>query len=189
MSVNFEKPFCLWFTGLSGAGKSTVSHAVYERLHAMDLSQIELLDGDVVRTHLTKGLGFSKEDRDTNVLRIGWVCQLLVRHGAAAITAAISPYRDTRDRVRAMIEQAGGPGSFIEVYVNASVEECTRRDVKGLYAKAINGDIPQFTGVSDPYEAPMHAEIVLDTESENLDQSANKVLDYLERHGHIGSAT
>jgi len=189
VSVNFEKPFCLWFTGLSGAGKSTVSHAVYERLHAMDLSQVELLDGDVVRTHLTKGLGFSKEDRDTNVLRIGWVCQLLVRHGAAAITAAISPYRDTRDRVRAMIEQAGGPGSFIEVYVNASVEECTRRDVKGLYAKAINGDIPQFTGVSDPYEAPMHAEIVLDTESENLDQSANKVLDYLERHGHIGSAT
>jgi adenylylsulfate kinase len=186
MSTTFGKPFCLWFTGLSGAGKSTVSHAVYERLHAMGLSQVELLDGDVVRTHLTRGLGFSKEDRDTNVLRIGWVCQLLVKHGAAAITAAISPYRDTRDQVRAMVEQAGGAGSFIEVHVNASVEECARRDVKGLYAKAINGDIPQFTGVSDPYEAPTRAEIVLDTERESLDQSAGKVLDYLRQHGFIG---
>jgi len=186
MSTTFGKPFCLWFTGLSGAGKSTVSHAVYERLHAMGLSQVELLDGDVVRTHLTRGLGFSKEDRDTNVLRIGWVCQLLVKHGAAAITAAISPYRDTRDQVRKMVEQAGGAGSFIEVHVNASVEECARRDVKGLYAKAINGEIPQFTGVSDPYEAPTHAEIVLDTEHESLDQSVGKVLDYLQQHGHIG---
>jgi adenylylsulfate kinase len=188
MRVKFEKPFCLWFTGLSGAGKSTVSHAVYERLHAMGLAQVELLDGDVVRTHLTKGLGFSKEDRDTNVLRIGWVCQLLVKHGAAAITAAISPYRDTRDQVRTMVEQVGGVGSFIEVHVNASVEECARRDVKGLYAKAMNGDIPQFTGVSDPYEAPAHAEIVLHTESESLDESVGSVLAYLEDHGCIGRA-
>lgn len=189
MKSAFKRPFCLWFTGLSGAGKSTVSHAVYEHLHAMGLAQVELLDGDVVRTHLTKGLGFSKEDRDTNVLRIGWVCQLLVRHGAAAITAAISPYRATRDEVRSMVEQAGGPGSFIEVHVDASVEECARRDVKGLYAKAMNGDIPQFTGVSDPYEPPAHAEIVLNTESETLDQSAGKVLDYLDRHGYIGGAS
>ena len=186
MSQRFEKPFCLWFTGLSGAGKSTVSHAVYERLHAMGLSQVELLDGDVVRTHLTQGLGFSKEDRDTNVRRIGWVCQLLVKHGAAAITAAISPYRATRDEVRAMVEAAGGPGSFIEVHVNASVEECARRDVKGLYAKAMNGEIPQFTGVSDPYEAPQHAEIVLCTEDESLEQSVAAVLGYLEQRGYIG---
>jgi adenylylsulfate kinase len=188
VNLKFEKPFCLWFTGLSGAGKSTVSHAVYERLQAMGLSQVELLDGDVVRTHLTKGLGFSKEDRDTNVLRIGWVCQLLVRHGAAAITAAISPYRDTRDQVRAMVEAAGGPGSFVEVHVDASVEVCARRDVKGLYAKAISGDIPQFTGVSDPYEAPTHAEIVLHTESEALDESTGRVLDYLQQHGFVGRA-
>lgn len=186
MSLKFEKPFCLWFTGLSGAGKSTVSHAVYEHLHAMGLSQVELLDGDVVRTHLTAGLGFSKEDRDTNVRRIGWVCQLLVKHGAAAITAAISPYRATRDEVRAMVEAAGGPGSFVEVHVNASVEECARRDVKGLYAKAMNGEIPQFTGVSDPYEAPTRAEIVLHTEDESLEQSVAAVLDYLKDHGHIG---
>jgi adenylylsulfate kinase len=185
--VVLRRSFCLWFTGLSGAGKSTASHAVYERLHARGLSQVELLDGDVVRTHLTKGLGFSKEDRDTNVLRIGWVCQLLVKHGAAAITAAISPYRDTRDQVRAMVEKVGGPGSFIEVHVHASVDECARRDVKGLYAKAINGDIPQFTGVSDPYEAPMHAEIVLHTEDETLDQSTGRILDYLEQHGYIGT--
>ena len=186
MKSGFKRAFCLWFTGLSGAGKSTVSHAVYERLHAMGLAQVELLDGDVVRTHLTQGLGFSKADRDTNVRRIGWVCQLLVRHGAAAITAAISPYRATRDEVRAMVEAAGGPGSFIEVHVNASVEACARRDVKGLYAKAMNGEIPQFTGVSDPYEAPQHAEIVLCTEDESLEQSVAAVLAYLESHGYIG---
>jgi adenylylsulfate kinase len=186
MSVRFGKPFCLWFTGLSGAGKSTVSHAVYEKLHALGLAQVELLDGDVVRTHLTAGLGFSKQDRDTNVRRIGWVCQLLVKHGAAAITAAISPYRATRDEVRAMVEAAGGPDSFIEVFVNASVEACARRDVKGLYAKAMNGEIPQFTGVSDPYEAPTHAEIVLCTEDESLEQSVAAVLAYLAQRGYIG---
>ncbi|MFQ5582155.1 MAG: adenylyl-sulfate kinase [Mariprofundaceae bacterium] len=180
-----KQGFCLWFTGLSGAGKSTVSDAVHQALRDRGITNVELLDGDEVRTHLTRGLGFSREDRDTNVRRIGWVCQLLVRHGVPCMTAAISPYRDTRAEVRAMVEKAGGKGSFIEVYVNASVEECARRDVKGLYAKAEAGEIPQFTGVSDPYEAPDEPEIELMTEHETLDESVGKVLAYLEGHGLV----
>ncbi len=183
--VDMKKGFCLWFTGLSGAGKSTVSIAVHHALLERGMTHVELLDGDEVRTHLTKGLGFSKNDRDTNVLRIGWVCQLLVKHGAPVMTAAISPYHETRDRVRYMVEQAGGEGAFIEVFVNASVEECARRDVKGLYMKAMKGDIPQFTGVSDPYEPPEHPEIELKTANESVEESANHVVDYLLRRGLI----
>lgn len=177
------KGFCLWFTGLSGAGKSTVSEAVHHRLQQRGITNVEILDGDVVRTHLTKGLGFSKEDRDTNVLRIGWVCQLLVKHGVPAMTAAISPYRETRSQARQMVEEAGGPGSFVEVFVNASVEACAKRDVKGLYARAKAGEIPQFTGVSDPYEPPENPEVMLDTEHEEIEESVAKVIMYLESHG------
>jgi len=183
-----SKGFCLWFTGLSGAGKSTVSEAVHRELRDRGVTNVEILDGDVVRTHLTKGLGFSREDRDINVLRIGWVCQLLAKHGIPAMTAAISPYRDTRAEVRRMVEDAAGEGSFIEVYVKASVEACAERDVKGLYAKAKAGEIPQFTGVSDPYEAPEQAELVLETEREEVHESVARVLAYLETHGFIEQA-
>jgi len=184
-NVSETKGFCLWFTGLSGAGKSTVSSAVHHALQERGIANVELLDGDEVRTHLTKGLGFSREDRDTNVLRIGWVCQLLVKHGIPAMTAAISPYRDTRNKVRTMIEHKGGKGSFIEVFVNASVEECARRDVKGLYARAEAGEIPQFTGVSDPYEPPESPEIQLNTADESEEESAARVVTYLIQQGLI----
>ncbi|MDQ6950177.1 MAG: adenylyl-sulfate kinase [Mariprofundales bacterium] len=176
------QPSCIWFTGLSGAGKSTVSTAVADRLRQGIASELELLDGDVVRTNLSKGLGFSRQDRDTNILRIGWVCQLLVKHHASVLTAAISPYRTTRSEVRAMVEATAGGGSFVEVFVNASVECCTARDVKGLYARAIRGEIKEFTGVSDPYQAPENPEIILDTEQETQQESVNKVLDYLKEY-------
>jgi len=176
--------FCLWFTGLSGAGKSTVSGTVHHMLKERGVTNVELLDGDEVRTHLTRGLGFTKEDRDTNVLRIGWVCRLLVKHGIPVMTAVISPYRETRSKVRAMVEEVHG--SFIEVYVNADVEACARRDVKGLYAKAMSGEIPMFTGVSDPYEPPTAPEIELNTVRESVEESAAKVIRYLERHAFLG---
>ncbi len=183
--MSIKKGFCLWFTGLSGAGKSTVSCAVYRALQARGMANVELLDGDEVRTHLTKGLGFSKEDRDTNVLRIGWVCQLLVKHGVPVMTAAISPYREARNIVRIMVEQLGGAGAFVEVFVNASVEACAKRDVKGLYAKAMQGEIPQFTGVSDPYEPPENPEIELNTANESEEESVNRVMTYLIEKGVI----
>ena len=186
--MSVRKGFCLWFTGLSGAGKSTVSGAVHHALQQRGITNVELLDGDEVRTHLTKGLGFSKEDRDTNVLRIGWVCQLLAKNGVPCMTAAISPYRDIRAQVREMVEKAAGKGAFIEVFVNASVEECARRDVKGLYAKAMKGEIPQFTGVSDPYEAPEAPEIELCTADEALEESTAKVIRFLETNGYLGAA-
>ncbi|MFL5825407.1 MAG: adenylyl-sulfate kinase [Thermoleophilaceae bacterium] len=166
--------YTLWFTGLSGAGKSTIAGIVENELR--DRGQnVEVLDGDVVRTNLSKGLGFSKEDRDTNIRRIAFVADLLSRNGVAAITAAISPYRETRDEARALHGQR-----FIEVYVKASVDECARRDVKGLYEKAFAGEIKEFTGVSDPYEEPLSAEIVVDTEAETPEESAAKVLAYIE---------
>jgi len=180
-----KKGFCLWFTGLSGAGKSTVSKAVHQVLQERGIANVERLDGDEVRMHLTQGLGFSREDRDTNVLRIGWVCQLLVKHDVPVMTAAISPYRETRNSVRTMVEQYGGEGAFIEVFVNASVEECARRDVKGLYAKAMQGEIPQFTGVSDPYEPPECPEIELKTTEESVEESAARVMAYLLERGYI----
>src|ERR671931_2955219 len=146
--------FTLWFTGLSGAGKTTIAELVRPELERRG-RLVEWLDGDEVREHLSKGLGFSKEDRDTNIDRIGWVASRLTRHGAAVIVSAISPYREARREARGRGE---GVGDFIEVFVDASVEECARRDVKGLYEKAMRGDIPNFTGVSDPYEAPANPE-------------------------------
>jgi adenylylsulfate kinase len=171
--------FTLWFTGLSGSGKSTIAHlvgpALDERGHI-----VEYLDGDTVRTHLSKGLGFSKEDRDTNIERIGWVASRLTRNGAAVLVSAISPYEETRRKARAMVEEFG---PFIEVYVEASVEECARRDVKGLYEKAFAGEIKEFTGVSDPYEAPSNPELVLHTEQDSPEQDAQLVLGKLEEMG------
>ena len=171
--------FTLWFTGLSGSGKSTIAHLVGPELERRG-HIVEYLDGDTVRTHLSKGLGFSKEDRDTNIERIGWVASRLTRHGAAVIAAAISPYEETRRKARLLVEEWG---AFVEVFVDASVEECARRDVKGLYEKAFAGEIKEFTGVSDPYEAPTSPEIVLRTEKETPEESAQLVVDKLEELG------
>jgi len=173
--------FTLWFTGLSGSGKTTIAHLVGPELEARG-KIVEYLDGDVVRTHLSKGLGFSKEDRDTNIERIGWVASRLTRHGAAVIAAAISPYEETRRAARAMVEQFG---PFVEVHVHASVDECARRDVKGLYAKAFAGEIKGFTGVDDPYEPPAAPEITLDTEAHEPEESARLVVARLEELGLI----
>jgi adenylyl-sulfate kinase len=171
--------FTLWFTGLSGSGKSTISQLVADELRRRGL-RVEVLDGDVVRTHLSKGLGFSKEDRDINIRRIGWVCEVLSRNGVAAIGAAISPYRDIRDEIRAKT------GRFVEVYVECSIEKLTERDVKGLYQKALNGEIKNFTGVSDPYEPPLNPEVVCHTDGrETPEQSAAKVLAKLESLGYV----
>ena len=176
--------FTLWFTGLSGAGKSTLAGHVAEELRRRGC-RVEILDGDEVRTNLSKGLGFGKEDRDTNIKRIGYVCKLLSRNGVVAISAAISPYRDIRDYNRQQI------GDFVEVYVTCSIEALTRRDVKGLYKKALAGEIQHFTGVSDPYEPPLHPEITVDSEQEREPESVKKILDHLEQRGWIpsGSAT
>jgi adenylylsulfate kinase len=174
-----EAGFVLWFTGLSGSGKSTIAHLVGPALEERG-AIVEYLDGDTVRTHLSKGLGFSKEDRDTNIERIGWVASRLARHGAAVICAAISPYEETRRKARATVEEWA---PFVEVYVKASVEECARRDVKGLYEKAFAGEITGFTGVDDPYEEPAAAEIVLDTEQHDQAESARIVLERLEELG------
>lgn len=173
--------FALWFTGLSGAGKTTIAHLVGPELEARG-HIVEYLDGDTVRTHLSKGLGFSKEDRDTNIERIGWVAGRLVRHGAAVICAAISPYEETRAKARETIEEFG---SFVEVYVKASVEECARRDVKGLYEKAFAGEIKGFTGVDDPYEEPSRAEVVIDTEAQTPEESARAIVEQLEALGLV----
>ena len=173
-----QQGFTVWFTGLSGAGKTTVANLVVAELRARDL-KVEALDGDVVRTHLSKGLGFSKEDRDTNIRRIGFVCHLLSRNGVVAVASAISPYRAIRDEVRAMI------GDFVEVYVSVPLAVAMERDVKGLYKKAIAGELPQFTGISDPYEEPLNPEVLLETAQETPGESASKVLDLLERTGRI----
>jgi adenylylsulfate kinase len=175
--------FTLWFTGLSGAGKSTIANIVGPELEERGRT-VEYLDGDVVRTHLSKGLGFSKEDRDTNIERIGWVASRLTRNGAAVLVSAISPYEETRRKARAMIEEFG---PFIEVYVEASVEECARRDVKGLYEKAFAGEIKEFTGVSDPYEAPSNPELVVHTEQDSPAQDAQLVLGKLEELGLLSA--
>jgi len=173
--------FTLWFTGLSGSGKTTIAHLIGPELDRRGLI-VEYLDGDSVRMHLSKGLGFSKEDRDTNIERVGWVASRLTRQGAAVITAAISPYEETRRKARAMVEQYG---RFIEVFVQASVDECARRDVKGLYQKAFAGEIKGFTGVDDPYEEPENAEIVVDTEGQGPEESAAVVVAKLEELGLI----
>jgi adenylyl-sulfate kinase len=175
--------FTLWFTGLSGSGKSTVAHLVGPELDRRGLI-VEYLDGDTVRTHLSKGLGFSKEDRDTNIERIGWVASRMTRQGGAVITAAISPYEATRNKARELVEPFG---RFVEVYVKASVDECARRDVNGLYAKAFAGEIKGFTGVDDPYEEPSAPELVIDTEQQEPEESARLVVEKLEELGLIGA--
>ena len=160
--------FTIWFTGMSGAGKSTISAIIEGRLRKAGVP-VEVLDGDVVRTHLSKGLGFSKEDRDENIRRIGWVAELLVRHGVVAIVAAISPYRAVREEVRARI------GRFVEVYVECPVEVLAERDVKGLYKKALAGEVTRFTGISDPYEPPLSPEVDVNSSRETPEESAAKI--------------
>jgi adenylyl-sulfate kinase len=166
---------CVWFTGLSGAGKSTIAEILVGELRRRG-RYVELLDGDELREHLNKGLGFSKEDRDTNIRRIGFVASLLARNGVVAVTAAISPYRSLRDEVRGWID------NFVEVHVATSLEDCEARDVKGLYAKARAGEIPEFTGVSDPYEAPLAPEIRIETAGRTPEESAAEVIAWLEAH-------
>ena len=178
-----EGGFTLWFTGLSGAGKSTIAHLVGPELDRRG-HVVEYLDGDTVRTNLSKGLGFSKEDRDTNIERIGWVASRLTRQGAAVIAAAISPYEETRQKARALVEEWG---SFVEVYIGASVEECARRDVKGLYEKAFAGEIRGFTGVDDPYEEPSSPELVVNTEEHEPEESARLIVAKLEELGLVGT--
>jgi adenylylsulfate kinase len=178
-----RKGFTLWFTGLSGAGKSTLSAPVAASL-AESGYRVEVLDGDEVRTHLSKGLGFSKEDRDTNIRRIGWVAKTLSKHGIVAITAAISPYRDVRAEVRQSIEKAGA--GFVEIFVKCPIEVLAERDVKGLYKKAIAGEIPHFTGVSDPYEEPTNPDVVVDSSKETVEESTKKIMSKLKELGYLG---
>jgi adenylyl-sulfate kinase len=175
--------FTLWFTGLSGSGKSTISDVIVKEFERRGVP-VEVLDGDVVRENLSKGLGFSKEDRDTNIRRIAFVADLLSKHGTPVITAAISPYREIRDEARELMD-----GRFVEAYVATSLEECERRDVKGLYAKARSGEIPEFTGVSDPYEPPENPELVVETEGRTPEESAQEILDYLEERQLIPRAS
>jgi adenylyl-sulfate kinase len=176
-----NRGFTLWFTGLPCSGKSTLAEIIAPELKRRGRG-VEILDGDVVRTNLTKGLGFSKEDRDENIRRIGFVCGLLSKHGAIAISAAISPYRSVRDEVRSKIE------NFIEVYVDTPLELCIQRDVKGMYKKALAGEMKNFTGISDPYEAPLHPEILIQTQKESPEESAARILGRLERMGLVEPA-
>jgi adenylyl-sulfate kinase len=179
MGLNHQSGCTLWFTGLSGAGKSTLSAILEKELRARG-QLVEVLDGDVVRTNLSKGLGFSKEDRDINIRRIGWVCEVLTRNGVVAIAAAISPYRAIRDEIR------GKVGRFVEIYVEAPISVLAERDVKGLYKKALAGEIKNFTGVDDPYEAPLKPEVVCHSDgSETPEQSAAKIIHKLEELGYI----
>ncbi len=176
------KGFTLWMTGLSGAGKSTISDVVVAEFGNRGVP-VEVLDGDVVRENLSKGLGFSKEDRDTNIRRIAFVADLLSKNGTPVITAAISPYREIRDEARELMD-----GRFVEVFIATSLEDCEARDVKGLYAKARSGEIPEFTGVSDPYEAPENPELNVETAGKTPEESAQQILDYLEEKGLIPAA-
>ena len=173
-----HKGCTVWFTGLSGAGKSTVSALLQQRLGAAG-AKVELLDGDIVRTHLSKGLGYSREDRDENIRRIGFVCELLSRNGVIAIAAAISPYRAVREELRTRIPD------FVEVYVECPVEVLAQRDVKGLYKKALNGEIAQFTGISDPYEPPAAPEVTVHSSQETAEESVDKIWATLERLGLV----
>jgi adenylylsulfate kinase len=173
-----NKGFTLWFTGLSGAGKSTLSEAIEHRLKASG-QKVEVLDGDVVRTHLSKGLGFSREDRDTNIKRIAFVCGLLTRNDVTCISAAISPYRETRQWARDHI------GNFVEVYVKCPIEVCRQRDVKGLYKLVDEGKIKGFTGVDDPYEEPEHPELIVETDRETVEESLERIFARLEDLGYL----
>jgi adenylylsulfate kinase len=170
--------FVLWFTGLSGSGKTTLAKLIDKELKSRGV-RIERLDGDVVRQSLTADLGFSKEDRDKNIQRVTFVAKVLSRNDVGVLASFISPYRATRDWVRSEVT------NFIEVFVNCSLEECIRRDVKGLYVKALAGEIPEFTGVSDPYEAPLDAEITVNTDKESIEESFAKIIGYLEEKGYV----
>ncbi|WP_268906031.1 adenylyl-sulfate kinase [Dictyobacter formicarum] len=170
--------FTIWFTGLSGAGKSTLSEIIEQRLRARGRN-VEVLDGDVVRTHLSKGLGFSKEDRDTNIKRIAFVCGLLTRNGVVCISAAISPYREAREWARQEI------GNFVEVYVKCPIDVCRQRDVKGLYKLVDEGKVKNFTGVDDPYEEPEHPELVIETDKETIEESVGRIFAKLEELGYL----
>jgi adenylylsulfate kinase len=173
-----NKGFTLWFTGLSGSGKSTLSEVVEQRLRARGYP-VEVLDGDIVRTHLSKGLGFSREDRDANIKRIAFVCSLLTRNGVVCISAAISPYREARNCARQEI------GNFVEIYVKCSLEVCRQRDVKGLYQLAEEGKLKGFTGVDDPYEEPEFPELVVETDKETIDESAERIFAKLIELGYL----
>jgi sulfate adenylyltransferase len=175
-----KQGLCIWFTGLSGSGKSTIANALSPMLLERG-REPTTLDGDVVRTHLSKGLGFSKDDRDTNILRIGFVAGEIARHTGTVICAAISPYKKTRNEARKMV----GEDQFIEVFVNTPLEVCEQRDVKGLYAKARSGEIKGFTGIDDPYESPVNAEIVISTENKSPEDCAREIIDYLEGRGFL----
>ncbi len=176
-----ERGFTLWFTGLSGAGKTTIAEIVEHELRERG-RRVEVLDGDIVRTNLSKGLGFGRDDRNINVLRIGFVANLLTRNGVAVIVSAISPYKEARDQVRRRIVD------FVEVFVDAPLEVCAERDVKGLYKKAYSGEIPEFTGVSDPYEPPAAPELTLRTNEEEPQDSARRVIAKLEELGYLEPA-
>lgn len=173
-----EEGFTVWFTGLSGAGKSTLANLLAERLRDMG-RRVELLDGDEVRKNLSSGLGFSKADRDANIRRIAYVARLLSRNGVVAITAAISPYREIRDEARLDI------GNFVEIFVECPLEVCEQRDVKGLYARARSGEIPQFTGISDPYEPPLSPEVTVHTNRETPEQDVELILSKLAELGYL----
>ncbi len=177
-----DKGLTLWFTGLSGSGKSTLAQVLTPRLRELG-KRVEILDGDEVRENLSKGLGFSKEDRDTNIRRIGFVANLLARNGVVAITAAISPYHEIRDEVRSRAQAA-----FVEVYVSCPLDVLESRDTKGLYKKARAGVIKNFTGISDPYEAPENPEVIVDTAVETIEQSAEKILAFLRKRGLVPTA-
>ncbi len=170
--------FTIWFTGLSGSGKSTLSEVIEQRLKVLGRN-VEVLDGDIVRTHLSKGLGFSREDRDTNIKRIGFVCNLLTRNGVICISAAIAPYRDARDWARKEI------GNFVEVYVRCPIEVCRQRDVKGLYKLVDEGKIKNFTGVDDPYEEPLHPDLIVETDKETVDESVARIFAKLTQLGYL----
>ena len=171
--------FTLWFTGLSGSGKTTLAHSIAEALRDRGMNKLEILDGDVIRTHLSKGLGFSREDRETNIRRIAYVCGLLARNEVVAIAAAISPYRESRAYARKSISK------FVEVYVKCPLEVLLKRDPKGLYRKALAGEIQHFTGISDPYEEPLGPEVIVETDKENVGQCVQKITAALEGLGYI----
>jgi len=175
-----HKGFTLWLTGMSGAGKSTISDRIIERLCAAG-AKVELLDGDIVRTNLSQGLGFSRADRDTNIRRIGFVSELLSRNGVIVVVAAISPYRETREEVKRKI------GDFVEVFVNCPVEVLAARDVKGLYKKALAGEVGNFTGISDPYEPPLNPDVEVRTDRETVDESLDRIWAELTRRGYISA--